>query len=112
MVKNLPVNAGDLRDMGSIPGMGRSPGEGHGKLTPVFLPGEFHGQRSLTGCSPEGHKESDMTEVTERTRMHKAHFTPWRFPPVSQWIPPWLAPPRFLSPEMERFLLTALLPDS
>ena len=30
--------------------------------TPVFLPGEFHGQRSLAGCSPWGFKESDMTE--------------------------------------------------
>jgi len=30
--------------------------------TPVFLPGEFHGQRSLVGYSPWGHKESDMTE--------------------------------------------------
>ena len=30
MVKNLPTNAGDLRDTGSIPGSGRSPGEGNG----------------------------------------------------------------------------------
>ena len=30
--------------------------------TPVFMPGEFQGQRSLTGYSPWGHKESDMTE--------------------------------------------------
>ena len=30
--------------------------------TPVFLPGEFHGQRSLAGYSPWGHKENDMTE--------------------------------------------------
>ena len=30
MVKNMPANAGDLRDMGSIPGSGRSPGEGNG----------------------------------------------------------------------------------
>ena len=30
--------------------------------TPVFLPGEVHGQRSLAGCSPWGHKESDTTE--------------------------------------------------
>ena len=30
MVKNLPANAGDLRDGGSIPGLGRSPGGGHG----------------------------------------------------------------------------------
>ena len=30
MVKNLPANAGDIRDPGSIPGLGRSPGGGHG----------------------------------------------------------------------------------
>ena len=30
VVKSLPVNAGDIRDMGLIPGLGRSPGEGHG----------------------------------------------------------------------------------
>ena len=30
--------------------------------TPVFLPGESHGQRSLVGCSPRGRKESDTTE--------------------------------------------------
>ena len=35
--------------------------------TPIFLPGESHGQRSLVGYSPEGHKESDMTEVTEHS---------------------------------------------
>ena len=32
--------------------------------TPVFLPGESHGQRSLVGCSPWGRTESDMTEAT------------------------------------------------
>jgi len=32
--------------------------------TPVFLPGESHGQRSLVGYSPQDHKELDMTEVT------------------------------------------------
>ena len=37
---------------------GRSPGEGNGWLpTPVFLPGECHGQRSLAGCSPWGRKQ-------------------------------------------------------
>ena len=30
MVKNLPTNAGDIRDMGSVPGLGRSSGGGHG----------------------------------------------------------------------------------
>ena len=49
-------------DMGSIPGSGRSPGERKWLPTPVFLPGESHGLRSLGGYSPWGHKESDMTE--------------------------------------------------
>ena len=30
MVKDSPANVGDIRDVGSIPGLGRSPGEGHG----------------------------------------------------------------------------------
>ena len=60
MVKNLPANAGDARDTGLIPGLGRSPGVGNSN--PIFLPGKFHGQRSLTGYSPWDCKESDMTE--------------------------------------------------
>ena len=39
--------------------------------TPVFLPGESHGQRRLVGYSPEGCKESDTTDATERTRTHQ-----------------------------------------
>ena len=35
-------------DPGSIPGLGRAPGEGNGYPTPVFLPGESHGQRSYS----------------------------------------------------------------
>ena len=61
VVKNLPANAGDVRDVGSIPGLGRSLEEKR-TTTPVFLPGEFHGQRSLVGCSPWGCKELDMTK--------------------------------------------------
>ena len=56
VVKNPLANVGD---MGSVPGSGRSPEKG--TATPVFLPGKFHGQRSLTGYSPWGHKESDTT---------------------------------------------------
>ena len=41
-VKNPPANAGDIRDVGSVPVLGRSPGGGH-DITPVFLPGESHG---------------------------------------------------------------------
>ena len=57
MVKNLPAR----QETGSIPGSGRSPGEGNGNPPPIFLPGEFHGQRSLVGYSPWGCKESDTT---------------------------------------------------
>ena len=54
----------EARDAGSFPGLGRSPGEGHGLPSPVFLPGESNGQRNLVGYSPCGWKESDTTEVT------------------------------------------------
>ena len=62
MVKKPLASPGDIRDTGSIPGLGRSPGEGHSN-TPVFLPGESHGQRSLEGYSSKGHKASDMPEL-------------------------------------------------
>ena len=54
----------DVRNVGSIPGSERSTGGGQGQPTPVFLPGESHGQRSLAVCSPWGRTESDMTEAT------------------------------------------------
>ena len=60
MVENPPAHTGDARDVGSIPGLGRSPEVGNGKPTPVFLPGKFHGQRSLVGSSPWGSKEWDV----------------------------------------------------
>ena len=49
-----------LRDPGLIPGSERSPGKGNGYPL-VFLPGEIHGQKSLAGFSPWGHKEPDVT---------------------------------------------------
>ena len=63
VIKNLLANAGDIRDVGSIPGLGRS-WRREWQPSPVFLPGECHGQRSLVGQSPWGHKESDTTEAT------------------------------------------------
>ena len=60
MIKNPPANAGDARDVGSIPGSGRSPGEG----IPVFLPGESQGRGSLVGYRLGGRTESDRTEAT------------------------------------------------
>ena len=104
-IKNLPANARDTKDMGSIPELGRSPGVRNGnpfqysclensmdrgvwwaivhgatksqtqlndwtythpqclrwrrklQTIPIFLPVKFHGQKSLAGCNPWGHKE-------------------------------------------------------
>ena len=50
VVKNPPANAGDVRDMSSIPGSGRSPEGGWWQTTPVFLPGKSHDQKTLVGC--------------------------------------------------------------
>ena len=63
VIKNPPASARDRRDTGLTPRSGRSL-EKEWQPTPGFLPGESHGQRSLTGYSPWGHKESDTTEVT------------------------------------------------
>ena len=50
--KEPACNAGDTDDVGSIPGLGRSPGGRAWQPTSVFLPGESHGQRNLVGYSP------------------------------------------------------------
>ena len=47
--------------------------------TPVFLPGESHGQRSLVSYSPWGHTELDMTEVIEHTLMHFKYILPFLY---------------------------------
>ena len=49
--------------------------------TPVFLPGEFHGQRSLVGCSPWSHKESHTTEQVTLSLFSLYHI--FIVPPVS-----------------------------
>ena len=62
--KESACNVGDL---GLIPGLGRSPGGGHGN--PLQYSGQEspHGQRSLVGYSPWGLEESDMTVTKHRT---------------------------------------------
>ena len=62
VVKNPAANAGDIRDTGSIPGVGRSPGGGHSNALQYSCLENPHGQRSLAGYSPWGCKESDTTE--------------------------------------------------
>ena len=53
---NPPANAGDIRDAGLIPGLGRSPGGVHGNPLHVFLPGKSSWTRSLVGYSPWDHR--------------------------------------------------------
>ena len=77
VVKNPLANAGDTRDAGSgrsgLSGLGRSSWRRAWPPTPVFLPGKFHGQRSLAGYSPWSSKETDTTEnacACARARTH------------------------------------------
>ena len=52
----------NAENLSSIPGLRRSPGGVHGKPLQCSCRQIPHGQRSLAGCSPWGHKESDTTE--------------------------------------------------
>ena len=66
MVKNLPAKAGDIRDIGVIPGLGRSTGGGHGNLLQYFFlenPMDRGAWRVIVH-GVGGHKELGMTEVT------------------------------------------------
>ena len=56
----VKASAWNMGDLGSIPGLGRSPGKGKWQPTPVLLPGESHGGRTLVGYSPSGGKELDF----------------------------------------------------
>ena len=85
VVKNPPASA---RVAGSVPESGRSPGGGKDP-TPVFFPGECHGQRSLAGCSLRGRKESGACEgvtLSAGRCLRQHHRDPER------WLPP--PPPR------------------
>ena len=74
VVKNLPADAGEVRDMGSIPVSGRFPWRRSWQLTPVFLPRESRELRSLVTYNPRGCKELDTTEVPEHTRRHPLQY--------------------------------------
>ena len=66
---NSKESASNTGDPGSIPGSGRSPGRRKLQPTPVFLPGEPSGQRSLAGYTPWGRKGQirlrDKTTIKE-----------------------------------------------
>ena len=58
MVNNLPA----MQETWDLSLVRKLPGRREWLLTPILLPGEFHGQRSLTGYSPLGGKEWDLIE--------------------------------------------------
>ena len=64
MVKNPPANCRRHKRCRFDPWVGKIPGSRKWYPTPVFLPGKFHGQRSLAGYNPWGCKELDMAEAT------------------------------------------------
>ena len=70
VVEKPLANAGDIRNASSIPGLGKSPGGGHGNPLKYSCLKNPHGQRTLEGYSPWGHSESDTTKVTEHARTH------------------------------------------
>ena len=72
--KESACNAGDTGDVGWIPGSGRSPGGEKWQPSSVFLPEKSHGQRSLAGYSPKGHKELDMTERLSTAPAHTQSY--------------------------------------
>ena len=65
VVKNLPANAGRCKRRGFNLWVRKIPWRRACQPTPAFFPGKSHGQRSLVGYSPQGHKESDTTEATQ-----------------------------------------------
>ena len=74
MVKNLLVSTRDARDESLIPGSSLSSLEKEMALvTPVFLPGEFHGQRSLVDYSPWGCERVGHDLATEQQQICALH---------------------------------------
>ena len=66
-VKTPPSNAGDTGNSFQ-PWVRKTPWRRKWQPAPVFLPEQPHGQQTLVGYSPWGHKELDMTKVTEHTK--------------------------------------------
>ena len=80
----------NAEDLGSSPGLGRFPREGHGNPLQYSWPGEFQGQRSLAGYSPWGRKELDMIERLSHSFFYivpapHMHSLPRYHHPPSEW---------------------------
>ena len=66
----------NLGDLGSVPGLGRSLGGGHGNPLQYSCLENSHAQRSLAGCSPWARKKSDMTEQLNTASPFSLFFLP------------------------------------
>ena len=75
--KESACNAGDP---GLIPGLGRSPGGGHGYSVQYSSLENHHGQRSLAGYSPRGHTESATAERSPFSFSSLLSLPPWPHP--------------------------------
>ena len=64
MVKNLPTSAGDIRDVSSVPGLGRAPGGGHGNPLQYSCLENYMDREAWQAAVHRVSKESDKTEVT------------------------------------------------
>ena len=71
VVKNLPANARDAGDTGSIPGLERSPGVRNGNPFQYSCLENPHGQKSLAGYSPWGRKELETAEQAHTASVNK-----------------------------------------
>ena len=85
VVKNPLANAGDTRDLGSIPRSGGFPWKRKRQPTPVFLSGKFHGQKSLMGHGPWGSRVwwNWVTEHTQTVTRTSARL--WRRVFQAEW---------------------------
>ena len=94
VVKNLPANAGDMRDLGPVPGLGRSPGEGNGnplQCSCLENPTEESGVATVRGVTRVPHSYTTFTSAffmvqlshLSMTKGISIALTVWIF--VSKW---------------------------
>ena len=87
MVKNLPaIQETQVQSLGQEDSWRRA-----WRPDVVLLPRKSHGQRSLTGCSPQGHTELDTTEATKQQQ-----WSPFQGLISSLYFPQWLGSPRWV----------------
>ena len=91
VVKNLPASAGDIRGIGSVPGLGRPPGGGHGNPFQDSGLENPHGQRSLVGYKSIGSQSwTQLKQLNTHTQLSKPYDMPGRKYPFSLFCGPGL----------------------